>query len=539
MNGKRATYSLRSFISELHKIFPDEIVEIEQEVSTQFETTAYYLAMKKANPAILFRKLSGFPDFSIVTNVFGSGRRLAGIAGFASIEDFINGWSLIANSSAPSPLHISESSAPFKETVFTEYLDIFKLPVPSHYELDGSNKGFSRYITAGLTTTIDPENSEIINLSFSRIQPFGRNKFAFDAGSHGHLWKYLNLSRERGERMEMTVAMGCNPILYILAASFIDNEFGKVSKFFDINFSNGYKNHIPIPTDSEIVMEAEFIPDETFEEGPFSEYAGYMGYDSTGYVAKVKSIMMRRNPIYYDIQPSNSSEHVNLFSFPRSALVTERIRDALPKGPDYTVHWPHYGGRFLALAYVDRSETGLGSQLGLSILGLDPLWNKIVFVNEGKFDLTLESALANLTKFRVPGKVFISRIPNTFIISSDPSRDKNGTSGKIIIVTSGPQVRFKKKMTKDSTILTTEYGDVLVSNDYSERKGVNVVVPEDIQLDDFEHIGWALSTRMNPDRDLKVTSDTITFLATEATHEIASIPEEVRNKIEKNMAHFA
>jgi UbiD family decarboxylase len=538
MKLKRNAFSLRSYLDHLRKYRPNEIFEVAEETSIEFETTAYYLESLKRNPVILFRRLKGFGNYELVTNIFGSEGRFADIAGFESMDQFMYGWKKITNSEVAEQLEIVEDNPPFRVRTFTDDLDIFNLPIPSHYVLDGSNKGFSRYITSGLTTTIDPENEGIINMSFSRIQPFRKTKFAFDAGSHGHLWKYLNISRENGQKLEMSIIIGCNPIFYILAASFTDNEYPKASQLFNLTFAKGLKNRIPIPSDSEIVIEAEFLPDEVFDEGPFAEYTGYMGYDSTKFVAKVKSIMMRDKPLYYDIQPSNASEHVNLFSFPRSSVVLNSLRETLPKGPYVNVYWPHYGGRFLAFAYVSKPEPGLGTQLGLSIVGLDPLWSKVVFVNEGVTALNLESALLNMIKSPKFSDVTFTKISKSFIISSDPAISEDGTTGKLIIETKGRPIPYEKKISEEGLLLKTRFGEVLVSHSRSDDHRVNIRVPDDIDLPNIEQIGWALATRFNPDRDLSIEGNRIAISATSKTPPIPNVPEEVMKKIRRKMISF-
>lgn len=533
MIAKEDAFSIRTYIDHLKSNQGSEIIEIEDNVNLNYEPTAYYLALRKKNPVLLFNNIEGYRHFSLVTNIFGSEERVAYLAGLSSIEEVIEKWSLVANATSPEPIVVDKRKDAFPKKINGKELNLFDLPIPVHYSADGSKKGYRRYITSGLTTTRDPENEEVINLSFARIQPFGRNRFAFDAGSHGHLWKYLSISKERRERLKMTVLIGPNPIFYLLAASFIDNEFSKVSNIFNINFCNGFLNDIPVPCDTEIAIEAEFLPEETFDEGPFAEYAGYVGYDSTRFVAEVKSIMMKKNPIYYDIQPSNSGEHVNLFSIPRSSLVMKSIRQALPKGPVYQVKWPHYGGRFIAFGYVDKPEPGLAKQLGISILGSDPLWNKLVFINEGRTELDIETALVNLAQERYFGERNVTKISGSFVISSDPTRDEEGRSGKIVFITEGKTGAFKKEMKNDLVILKTRAGNVLISHESGyEKQKVNVIVPDDIDIQDPEQVGWAIATRCNPDKDIEVEKERVTFLATRKVPPVAEIPEYVKKKIE-------
>lgn len=531
---REKAFSIRSYIQYLEENFPNELLSVDDETSTEYETTAYYLALKHKNPVILFKKLRGFPDFSLITNIFGSENRLANIAGFKDTEEFIKRWDSVMNDSTKNALSISESS-PFSRVLVGEDADLTKLPIPTHYALDGSNSGIGRYITGGLSATSEEVPGEAFNLSFARIQAIGRNSFAFDAGSHGHFWAKLNSAIELNLKVDFDIIIGANPIYYILAASFIDNEYYKASSIFNMKFVKGVLNDIPIPEDAEIVLEAQFLPKVKFNEGPFAEYTGYMGYDSTQFVGKVKSILMRKNPIYYDIQPSNASEHINLFSLPRSSSVLNSMKRVMPGRYGYRIVWPHYGSRFLALGYTEDKTPGFSIQLGLSILGLDPLWNKIVFINDGITPLTLEASLGNLASSIKEGYFRYFRVSKAIIISSDPSRDQSGTSGKIVFVSKGlPTHRVTKN--QNETVINTEMGKALISHGAKKDYDLVIVVPNSVDPLNLDEVGWAIATMVNPERDIVIKSSRVVIKARNPQEEIPAIPSEILKKI-KNVYH--
>ncbi len=382
-------------------------------------------------------------------------------------------------------------------------------------------------ILAGITVTRDPENPETINLGMNRIQPFENRKFAFDAGSHGHTWSYIEKAKKMGRPMEMTIIIGTHPALYLLAASFMDNEYAKIQRVMDVEYTAGIGNSIPVPVESEIVIEAEILPFESFDEGPFAEYTGYMGQDSTGNVAQVKSIFMRKNPVYYDIMPSNSAEHINLFSFIRSRLVKKSIDSMIPQLRNYRIAWPEYGSRFLAMSYVSDSNPGMAIQLGAAIVGLDPLWGKIVIVNRGETDLSLERSLMNAAETKNFNENLVI-LRNSFIISSNISSGPGGTSGKMILVTQGSNGKIKGEYSNEETVLRSGSSSVLISHKYSEDADVNVIVGNDIAADDMKMVGWAMATRTNPQNSVFVKDDRIIIRSTARTPEIPEIPERSR-----------
>src|SRR3990172_5271146 len=54
-----------------------------------------------------------------------------------------------------------------------------------------------------------------------------------------------------------------------------------------------------VPADTEIIIEGEIRPGETEMEGPFGEFAGYMGPVERRPVVRITAITHRKNPIYY------------------------------------------------------------------------------------------------------------------------------------------------------------------------------------------------------------------------------------------------
>ena len=183
-------------------------------------------------------------------------------------------------------------------------MSTYSLPVVKHYSGDGAQTGLGRYITSGLAVARDPLSPETINMSFTRIQIIDKDRYAFDMGSRSHFWRYVQSAIQKGDSLQVSVVVGAHPVFYLLAASFIENEYSIAARLIDATCTNGVTNHVPVPSEAEIVSEAEVVPNEYYHEGPCGEFTGYMAARTKGSVAKVKAILRRARPIYYDIQPS-------------------------------------------------------------------------------------------------------------------------------------------------------------------------------------------------------------------------------------------
>lgn len=516
--------TLREFIKNYRARNPQDYGEIGGEISPEYETTAYSVLKNDDNRMLMFNNLKGYKGFRLLTNVLGSEQRVFFATGASDLDSFYGTYSRAMAGQQSGPYIVNDDPASFMQTVLRgNSVDLLSLPIPSHYPSDGSREGKSRYISSGIVAHRPFDDPESINLSFTRIQPVSRNKYAFDAGSHGHLWNYLRNAASAGEDAELTVIMGTHPVYYLLAASFTDREYEKAASFIDVGLSRGVENDIYVPQDAEIVLEARFRPGETFEEGPFAEYTGYMGHDSTKYTAEVKSIMMRKDPIYYDIQPSNSGEHVNTFSMPRSARIIGTLKDYMPRGTNFSVKWPHSGARFLALGYVEPPDRGLARQLGIGIMALDPLWGKFIIINQGAAALDFPGAIARLLNTRAKFTDIFTRIPGVFVISSDFTAGKDGTVGKIIAITEGSNAEFSTSRSGTDCIIAAESGEAIISRSYRNDRRINIIVGSDIDPSNLKQVEWAVSTRVNPDMDIEISDDRIVIRAERITPEVPEI----------------
>jgi UbiD family decarboxylase len=513
---------------------------VDEEVDVEYESTAYYKLLEEKNPLIWFPKVKGYPDFQLVTNVMGSKARMAFALGLDSESRFYETWNEALHSKGE--IRISNASPPVKEKVFTgNAVDLYSLPVVKHYSGDGSHMGFGRYITAGLATARDPLSPETINMCYTRIQIIGKDRYAFDMGSRSHFWRYVQSATQKGNSLQVSVVVGAHPVFYLLAASFIENEYSIATKLIDATFTNGMTNDVPVPADAEIVIEAEVIPNAYFHEGPCGEFTGYMAGRTAGSVANVKAILRRARPIYYDIQPSNSYEHIGLFTTPRNAKISSMMADVLPPGIKYKIEWPLISATFLALCSLTNPEPGIAKQAGLALLALNALLSKIVMVNEGDCDLELERCLANLSVTGAWNGKNVHIITDVFAIKLDPTTTPDGTNGKMIIVTKNSGLTYHKVVTTDFVKLVSGNAEVIIAYKSTAEARVNIIVGDDIDLQNWNQIIWALSTRLRPDKDVAFGDDgRIVFDTTRLAEklEVPSLPHDVVERISHRLSGY-
>lgn len=85
-------------------------------------------------------------------------------------------------------------------------------------------------------------------------------------------------------------------------------------------------NDMLVPANSEIIIEGEMIEGETDMEGPFGEFAGYMGPVAPKPVVRITAITHRKNAIYYGITSQMPpSESTMLQSMSNAPLLYKQL----------------------------------------------------------------------------------------------------------------------------------------------------------------------------------------------------------------------
>ncbi|MFG1449558.1 MAG: UbiD family decarboxylase [Thermoplasmataceae archaeon] len=522
--------SFRKALTEYFQSEKSDTRIIDEEVDTRFETTA--ISFLNGTSVSLFKRLKGYSHFNLISNILGSEERILFFSGSRTRADFLRRWKKALSMDIDSSEMPALSRAPFRERILTgSDVDLNVLPVPEHFSNDGSKLAKRKYITSGLLITRNPENKGILNMGYGRIQILGKSRFAFDCGSKGHTWSYIRKNMDNGEATDFSVVIGTHPIFYLLGAAFIEDEFHRAREFIDFDVAEGYMNGIPVPADAEIVIEATHNPGEIIEEGPFGEYTGYMGYDTTGFTASCKSIMYRNNAIYYDILPSNSMEHVNNFSYPRSLLIESRIAESLPGNSQLKIEWPHYASRFLALGYAESGAGSIAMQAACGIVAQDPLWAKFVLIYRKKSSLELQGFLAAIAASSEHAFSNITILPESFIISSDVSSGGIMKSSRLLAQLD--PCHYKVRKFRDHLIIDTGKHSCLISHGHSEGLDLEIYLPDDIDLEDFSKIGWAISTRVDPGRDISISGGRMVMDSRRAGAEIPVMNVEALKNAER------
>jgi 2,5-furandicarboxylate decarboxylase 1 len=420
--------SLRTFLAEL----PDEeVLRISEPMELDFLPTALILELEKRRrtPVVLIERPVGF-DMPVVANLFASRDRIARMVG-APPGGFNDAWvRALADLVPPSIV----GSGPVHEIVLQgSDLDAGTLPISRHFEKDAG-----RYIGSGILVCKDPDTG-VRNLSYQRLQLKGPGRFGASLHSRGHIWEHLQRSAARGRNLEVAIVIGAHPAINLAAGAKVAMDVDELEVAGallgqPVELVRCKTIDVEVPAAAEIVLEGEILADVLEDEGPYGEYTGYSTDRSTRNVLVVKAITRRRNPIYHDIIPGYSAEHLLLGRSAKEAHVHMRLKEMVPSL--VALNFPKSGTHFHAYMSMKKTAEGQARHALMLLLGLDPYLKLVVAVDEDVNVFEEDEVLwALATRFQADTDMFM--VPQVFCNRLDPS-SRDGMSAKLALDATAP-----------------------------------------------------------------------------------------------------
>ncbi|MGE7766159.1 UbiD family decarboxylase [Peribacillus sp. NPDC096540] len=292
----------------------------------------------------------------------------------ASLNYIKNG---IENPLAP----VLVENAPCREVIKTENIDILRdLPITTFFEKEAGH-----YITAGVVVAKDPETGKR-NVSMNRLLVLGPDKLMIGMSPSHHLYRLLEKARNLGKTLEVSISIGNHPAVLVAANAYVNlgyDEFEIAGGMFNepLQLSPGVIVDVEAPKGSEIVIEAEFIPDELHQEGLVSEFHGmYVDYGKSP-VLRVKAITHRHNPYYQVILPGRYHEHFLIGAMAIETTAFLKIREAVPSVKEAIITEGGMGRCHLVVS-LSNPKPGEGQKAAFAAFAHCNLVKQVIVVND-------------------------------------------------------------------------------------------------------------------------------------------------------------
>lgn len=293
---------------------------------------------KEKGPALLFENVEG-SDIPLLINLFGSRERIELGLGRPIDDLFLDVAARFIShreyQSDLAPVIVPDDGQ-------WHVLDsLFRLPIMQGWSGDGG-----RYITLPLVYTRDPE-SGAVNCGIYRMQVLDNRTTCIHWQSHSDGFHNYELHRVHGRRMEVAVAIGCEPAHILAAAMGIPRDLSEITLagLFQgqrVSLMRGCVVDMPVPSSAEIVLEGTVDPNEFHAEGPFGDYTGYYSTDDKAAVFHIESIRCRPHPLYVSTLIGKPTlEFIEMVKFMQAVkMATRKAKDS-----DIVDYWaPPEGG---------------------------------------------------------------------------------------------------------------------------------------------------------------------------------------------------
>ena len=438
-----AEYDLRSSL-ELLKNMDHQLVETDIEVDPNAELAGVYRHVgaggtvmrptRVDGPAMLFHRVKGHEDASVLIGLLASRERVAALFGCRKEE---LGKLLCDAALNPVQPVVTKEKAPCQEVIHRvtdEDFDLFQLvPAPTNTPVDAGP-----YITMGMCYATHPDTG-LSDVTIHRmcIQSKDELSIFLQPGSR-HIGAMAERATELNQPLPISVSIGVDPAIEVGACfeppttplGYNELAIAGAIRKKPVELTPCVSIRENAIANAEYVIEGEIQPgvrvieDQNTHTGyAMPEFPGYNGLASHEcWLIKVKAVTHRRNPIMQTVI-GPSEEHVNLAGIPTEASIYHMISKALPGKVTNVYAHPSGGGKYMAILQCRKTvHTDEGKQRQAALLAFSafPELKHVILVDEDVdiFD-SREVLWAMNTRFQ--GDRDIITIPGVRCHPLDPS----------------------------------------------------------------------------------------------------------------------
>jgi 4-hydroxy-3-polyprenylbenzoate decarboxylase len=260
-----------------------------------------------------------------------------------------------------------------------EAVDLTQLPLLRVYPGDAD-----KVVTLGLMITKDPE-SGIPNVGVYRLQLQSKNTMTVQWLSVRGCSRHLRKAAERGQKLEVAIAIGVDPLLILAAATPLPID---LSEWLFAGLYAGQGVHLArcktvdlqVPADAEIVLEGTITPGETAVDGPAGDHIGYYGgVNETAPLLRFHCLTHRKNPLYMTTFSGRPPKEDAMMAIALNRIYNPILKQQVPEIQDFFL--PMEGLSYkAAILSIDKSYPGQAKRAAFAFWSALPQFNYTKFV---------------------------------------------------------------------------------------------------------------------------------------------------------------
>ena len=425
---------LRGFITELEQ--RGQLRRIKTLVDPELEIAEIAnRMMRQGGPGLLFENVKGSP-YPVAVNLMGTVERVCWAMNMNAPQELEALGQKLAILYQPRPPKKFKQAIELGKVLFDvvkakpdrdllpacqqivlkdDEVDLTKIPMLRVYPGDAG-----KVLTLGLMITKDPE-TKIPNVGVYRLQLQSKNTMTVQWLSVRGATRHLRKAAERGEKLEVAIALGVDPLIIMAAATPLPVD---LSEWLFAGLYGGTGVHLArcktvdleVPADSEFVLEGTITPGQTGIDGPAGDHMGYYGpVKEDAPLLQFHCMTHRKNPIYLTTFSGRPPKEDAMMAIALNRIYTPILRQQVPEIIDFFLPMEALSYK-AAVISIDKAYPGQARRAALAFWSALPQFTYTKFVIVVDKDINIRDPRAVV--WAITSKVDPAR--DVFILPENP-----------------------------------------------------------------------------------------------------------------------
>jgi len=440
---------LRGFIEQLEQ--RGQLRRIKALVDPDLEIAEIANRMlQQGGPGLLFEKVKGSP-YPVAVNLMGTLERICWAMKMEQPQELEELGKKLGMLQQPKPPKKIAQAVEFGKVLFDvvrakpgrdwfppcqqvvegSELDLNQIPMIRPYPGDAG-----KIITLGLVITKDCETGTP-NVGVYRLQLQSQNTMTVHWLSVRGGARHLRKAAERGQKLEVAIALGVDPLIIMAAATPIPVElsewlFAGLYGGSGVTLAKCKTVDLEVPADSEFVLEGTITPGEVLSDGPFGDHMGYYGGVEDSPLIRFHCLTHRRNPIYLTTFSGRPPKEEAMMAIALNRIYTPILRQQVSEIVDFFLPMEALSYK-AAIISIDKAYPGQARRAALAFWSALPqfTYTKFVIVVDQSINIRdpRQVVWAITSKVDPVRDVFI--LPETPFDTLDFASEKIGLGGRM------------------------------------------------------------------------------------------------------------
>ncbi len=313
-----------------------------------------------------------------------------------------------------------------------DQVDLTQLPLLRVYPGDAN-----KVVTLGLMITKDCETG-IPNVGVYRLQLQSQNSMTVQWLSIRGATRHLRKAAERGQKLEVAIALGVDPLIILAAATPLPLDlsewlFAGIYGGTGVHLAKCKTLNLEVPADAEMILEGTITPGETAVDGPAGDHMGfYGGVNEAAPLIRFHCVTHRKDPIYLTTFSGRPPKEDAMMALALNRIYTPILRQQVPEIVDFFLPMETLSYK-AAVISIDKSYPGQARRAALAFWSALPQFNYTKFVVVVDKDINIRDprqvVWSIASKVDPARDVFI--LPDTPFDSLDFATEKAGLGGRM------------------------------------------------------------------------------------------------------------